>query len=91
MYKSLSIMITFVSFSISDSSKASANIDQNLDLVLLVVNQGAESLSLNLVELDLLGDHTGGLDLALGNGLDHSLEVAQAEGGGAHVVALTVD
>lgn len=40
------------------------DIDKDFDLVFLVVDEGVESFLHNLVELDGLGDHAGGLDFA---------------------------
>lgn len=64
----------------SPSSQTSTDVDEDLDVVVLVVDKGVEALFLDLVETNHLGDHPRGLDLALGDGLDDGLEVAQVKG-----------
>lgn len=66
---------------------AGLNVDKNLNVRVLVVNQGPESLADNVVHGDGLGNHARGLHAALGNDVEHLFEVAEAVGGTADGVS----
>ena len=74
-----SSLLIFFFFFFFRSRKTSSNIDENLNLVLLVVDQSMETLLLNLIELDNLGDHLLGSNESFGNGIDNGLEITQLE------------